>query len=40
MTTGASGGTEIRQKDVEEARGGHRDARAGKVVVDMDLGAG
>ena len=26
--------------DGEEARGGERDARAGKVVVDMELGGG
>ena len=43
MTTGAPGGggaaSEI-QTDGEEARGGERDARAGKLVEDKALGAG
>ena len=32
--------TEKRETDEEEARGGERDARAGKLVVDKELGAG
>ena len=41
MTTGAPGGkTNKRKTDGEEARGGERDARAGKVAVDMELGRG
>ena len=42
VTTGATGGDEtINEKtDGEEARGGERDARAGKVVVDMELRRG
>ena len=43
MTTSAprGGGAENKlQTDGEEARGGERDARAGKVVVDMELKAG
>ena len=40
-TTGATEGkTTKRKTDGEEARGGERDARAGKVVVDMELGRG
>ena len=42
MKTGAPGGgmaSKI-QTDGEEARGGERDARAGKLVVDKELGAG
>ena len=35
------GGAENKRKtDGEEARGGERDARAGKVVVDTELGRG
>ena len=41
MTTGATGGkTHKRKTDGEEARGGERDARAGKVTGDMELGRG
>ena len=41
VTTGATGGkTTKRKTDGEEARGGDRDARAGKVAVDMELGRG
>ena len=41
MTTSATGGTTTkRNTDGEEARGGERDARAGKVSVDMELGRG
>ena len=41
MTTGATGGkTTKRKTDGEEARGGERDSRAGKVAVDMELGRG
>ena len=41
MTTGATGGTTTkRNTDGEEARGGERDARAGKVAEDMELGWG
>ena len=41
VTTGATGGTENEpQTDGEEARGGERDARAGKLAEDMEIGAG
>ena len=41
MTTGASGGTTNKRKtDGEEARGGERDARAGKLFGYMDIGQG
>ena len=41
MTTGAPGGkTTKRKTDGEEARGGERDARAGKVSGDMEIGRG
>ena len=41
MTTGATGGkTNKRKTGEEEARGGERDERAGKVAVDMELGRG
>ena len=41
MTTGATGGkTHKRKTGGEEARGGERDARAGKVAEDMELGRG
>ena len=41
MATGATGGaTNKRKTDREEARGGERDARAGKVAEDMELGRG
>ena len=41
MTTGATGGTANKRKtDGEEARGGERDARAGKLSGDMELGRG
>ena len=41
VTTGATGGTTNKRKtDGEEARGGEKDARAGKVAVDMELGRG
>ena len=42
MTTGATrgggGGATKRKTDGEEARGGERDARAGKLFGDMELG--
>ena len=42
MTTGATGGgTENKQQtDGEESKGGERDAHAGKLAEDMELGAG
>ena len=41
MTTGATGGkTHKRKTDGEEARGGERDARAGKLAEDVELGRG
>ena len=41
MKTGATGGKTTKQKTYrEEERGGEREARAGKVVVDMELGQG
>ena len=41
VTTGAPGGkTTKRKTDREEARGGEREAQAGKVAVDMDLRRG
>ena len=41
MTTSATGGTTTkRNTDGEEARGRERDASAGKVAVDMELGRG
>ena len=42
MTTGAPGGgtANKRHRDGEEARGGERDARAGKLAEDMRLDAG
>ena len=41
VTTGATGGKKNKRKtDGEETRGGERDARAGKVAVDMELGRG
>ena len=40
MTTGATGGgTENKQQtDGEESKGGERDAHAGKLAEDMELG--
>ena len=41
VTTGATGGTTTKRKtDGEEARGGERDARAGKVAKYMERGRG
>ena len=41
MTAGATGEKTNKQKtDGEEARGGERDARAGKVAEGMELGQG
>ena len=41
MTLYEGGGKTNKQKtDREEAQGGERDARAGKVAVDMELGRG
>ena len=41
MTTSATGGkTNKRKTDGEEAGGGERDARGGKVAEDMELGRG
>ena len=41
MTTGATGGKTHKLKmGREEARGGERDSRAGKVAGDMELGRG
>ena len=41
VTTGATGETENKRKtDGEEARGGERDARVGKLSGDMEFGRG
>ena len=41
MTTGTTGGkTHKRKTGREEARGGDRDARSGKLAEDMELGWG